>query len=127
MRKVEVRIFTKDDMQKLGDLYHAVTSKNNTVFWWVGEEENWLNVFVAIESGQIIGKGQVGIITEIPPGSSQEHAHYIFINLKTLPQREDDYPLYDLLYECLLNRAYELKKNTAWFESNNDCYRQPIN
>ncbi|MFU1795043.1 GNAT family N-acetyltransferase [Paenibacillus azoreducens] len=110
MRKVEVRIFTKDDMQKLGDLYHAVTSKNNTVFWWVGEEENWLNVFVAIESGQIIGKGQVGIITEIPPGSSQEHAHYIFINLKTLPQREDDYPLYDLLYECLLNRAYELKK-----------------
>ncbi|XEC94500.1 GNAT family N-acetyltransferase [Paenibacillus tarimensis] len=110
MSEVEVRIFTKDDMQKLGDLYHAVTSKGNTVFWWVGEENNWPNVFIAIESGQIIGKGQVGVISAIPPGSPKECAHYIYFNLKTLPQREDDYPLYDLLYECLLNRAYELKE-----------------
>ncbi|MBH5319381.1 GNAT family N-acetyltransferase [Paenibacillus sp. GSMTC-2017] len=112
MSEVEVRIFTKDDMQQLGVLYHAVTSNNDdTVFWWVGEEENWPNVFVAIESGQIIGKGQVGVISTIPPGSPQEHAHYIYFNLKTLPQREDDYPLYDLLYKCLLNRAYELKES----------------
>ncbi|OAB33091.1 GNAT family N-acetyltransferase [Paenibacillus macquariensis] len=110
MSEVEVRIFTKDDMQKLGGLYDAVTSKDNTVFWWVGEEDNWLNVFIVIESGQIIGKGQVGVISTIPPGSPQEHAHYIFFNLKTLPEREDEYPLYDLLYECLLNRAYELKE-----------------
>ena len=110
MSEVEVRIFTKDDMQKLGDLYHAVTSKDNTVFWWVGEEDNWSNVFVAIESGQIIGKAQVGVISSIPPGSPQDRAHYIYFNLKTLQQREDDYPLYDLLYERLLNRAYELKE-----------------
>jgi ribosomal protein S18 acetylase RimI-like enzyme len=97
-------------MQKLGELYGAVTSKDNTVFWWVGEEDNWPNVFVAIENEQMIGKGQVGVISTIPPGGLQEHAHYIYFNLKTLPQREEDYPLYDLLYERLLNRAYELKE-----------------
>lgn len=110
MSKIEVRIFTKHDMQKLGDLYHAVTSKDNSVFWWVGEEDNWQNVYIAIENELIIGKGQVSVISTIPPGSPQELAHYIYINLKTLPQREDDYPLYDLLYECLLRRAYELKE-----------------
>ncbi|MED5016540.1 GNAT family N-acetyltransferase [Paenibacillus chibensis] len=110
MGNIEVRQFAKADMQKLGDLYRAVTSKGNSVFWWVGEEENWPNVFVAIENERIIGKGQVSVISTIPPGSPQERAHSIYFNLKTLSQREDDYPLHDLLYECLLRRAYDLKE-----------------
>ncbi|MFF2015385.1 GNAT family N-acetyltransferase [Paenibacillus sp. NPDC058177] len=110
MREIEVRTFAKEDMQRLGELYHAVTANNDSVFWWVGEEENWPNVFVAIENKRIIGKGQVSVISTVPPGSPEERSHYIYFNLKVLPLREDDYPLYDLLYECLLNRAYELKE-----------------
>ncbi|OZB98717.1 N-acetyltransferase [Paenibacillus sp. XY044] len=109
MIRVEVRHFTKDDFQMLGELYTAVTSSGQTVFWWVGDEENWPNVFIAVEGERIIGKGQVNIISEIPAGSPQEHQHQIYINLKTLREREDDYTLYDLLYERSLNRAYELK------------------
>ncbi|MFC3746934.1 GNAT family N-acetyltransferase [Paenibacillus sp. GCM10012306] len=110
MNEIEVRIFTEDDMQKLGDLYHAVTYNHNSVFWWVGDEKNWPNVFIAIEDEHMIGKGQVSIISTVLPGSPEERSHYIYFNLKTLPQREDDYSLYDLLYERLLNRAYELKE-----------------
>lgn len=110
MSEVEIRRFTKDDKKKLGDWYHAFTLKDNVVFWWVGEEDNWQNVFIALESGQIIGKAQVNVISTIPPGSSPNRTHYIYFNLKILPQREDDYSLYDLLYERLLDRASELKE-----------------
>ncbi|GIO70166.1 GNAT family N-acetyltransferase [Paenibacillus cookii] len=110
MRDIEVRAFRKEDMQKLGELYHAVTSNNkNAVFWWVGEEHHRPNVFVAIENEMMLAKGQVEVISTIPTGGPQRHAHYIYFNLKTIPQRENDYPLYDLLYECMLRRAYDLK------------------
>ncbi|WP_159081772.1 hypothetical protein [Paenibacillus sp. CAA11] len=59
MSETAVRNFTQDDFQQLGDLYHAVTSSGNAVFWWVGEEENWPNGFVAIEGAHIVAKGQV--------------------------------------------------------------------
>ena len=94
----------------MAELYQAVTSRDNAVFWWVGEEDNWSNVFIAVEEEQIIAKGQVSIVCTIPIGSPKEHKHYIYFNLKTLPEREADYTLYDLLYERLLNRAYELKE-----------------
>ncbi|TXK74521.1 GNAT family N-acetyltransferase [Paenibacillus sp. N3.4] len=110
---VVVRSFTKDDIQKTGELYQAVTTKSNSVFWWVGEEDNWSNVFIAIDGRQIIGKGQVSIVSTIQKGSSLEHKHYIYLNLKTLPEREDDYLLYDLLYEPLLSRAFELKQTLS--------------
>lgn len=110
MSEIEIRRFTKDDFQQTGELYHAVTAKGSAVFWWVGEEENWENVFIAMEGNQIIAKGQVGVISMIPPGSPKEHKHHIYFNLKTLPDREDDYHIYDLLYEQLLIRAYQLKE-----------------
>ncbi|UKS28070.1 GNAT family N-acetyltransferase [Paenibacillus sp. HWE-109] len=110
MSEIEIRKFTKVDLQKMGKLYQAVTSRDNAVFWWVGEEDNWPNVFIAVEEEQIIAKGQVSIVCTIPLGSPKEHKHYIYFNLKTLPEREADYHLYDLLYERLLNRAYELKE-----------------
>lgn len=111
LSEIEIRRFTKDDLQQTGELYHAVTSKGSTVFWWVGEEENWPNVFLAVEGNQIIAKGQVSVISMIPPGSPKERKHLIYFNLKTLPEREDDYPVYDLLYEQMLNRAYRLKES----------------
>jgi ribosomal protein S18 acetylase RimI-like enzyme len=110
MSEIEIRKFTKKCLQNTGELYQTVTSRDNVVFWWVGEEDNWSNVFIAVEEEQIIAKGQVSIVCTIPLGSPKEHKHYIYFNLKTLPEREDDYHLYDLLYERLLNRAYELKK-----------------
>lgn len=109
MTLIEIRHFTKDDFQMLGDLYAAVTSRGETVFWWVGDEANWPNVFIAVEGERMIGKGQVSVISEIPAGSPQDLKHHIYLNLKTRPERENDYNLYDLLYEPLLNRAYELK------------------
>lgn len=110
MSKIEIRRFTKDDFQKLGELYRAITSRKNTVFWWVGEEDNWKNVFIAFEGKQMIGKGQVSVITSITQGSPKDFKHYIYLNLKMLPEREDEYPIYDLLYERLVNRAYQLRE-----------------
>ena len=110
MSEIEIRRFTKDDLQLTGELYLAVTSKGNAVFWWVGEEDNWSNVFIAVEGKQIIAKGQVSVISMIPLGSPKEHKHHIYFNLKTLPEREEDYRIYDLLYEQLLYRAYQLKE-----------------
>lgn len=104
-----IRNFRQDDMQLLGDLYTAVSSRANAVFWWVGNEENWNNVFCAFENGKMIAKGQVGVISSVPPGRSPDSRHSIYINLKTLPEREADPELLEEIYGYLVDRAYELK------------------
>ncbi|MEC0174061.1 hypothetical protein P4H83_04145 [Paenibacillus favisporus] len=58
MTLIEVRHFTKDDFQMLGDLYAAVTSRGETVFWWVGDEANWPNVFIAVGENESSEKGR---------------------------------------------------------------------
>lgn len=110
MNKIEIRNFTKDDFKKLGELYHAVTSRNNAVFWWVGEEENWSNVFIAVQGDQLLGKGQVSVISSIAEGSPKDYRHNIYFNLKVLPEKEEEFLVYDVLYERLVDRACQLKE-----------------
>jgi ribosomal protein S18 acetylase RimI-like enzyme len=113
MRRIEVRAFIQADMKQLGTLHKAVTYNERAVFWWVGDEENWPNVYVAFEDHQLVAKGQVAVTSEIPIGSPSDYKHRIYINLKTIPEREDDYELLDLLYNRLLERVEELKRNLS--------------
>lgn len=106
-----IRTFQKEDMPLLGDLYHSVISQENAVFWWVGDEDNWNNVYCAFENNKMIAKGQVSIINVIPPGRSQETKHSIYVNLKSIRERENDYGLLELIYERLVSRAIQLKES----------------
>lgn len=94
----------------LGELYQAVTAKERATFWWVGDEANWVNVYCAFEDGKMVAKGQVSIINVVPPGRSKENHHSIYINLKTVPEREHDLSLLDNVYPYLLRRANQLKE-----------------
>jgi ribosomal protein S18 acetylase RimI-like enzyme len=107
----EIRNFQKDDMPLLKHLYRSVTEHRESIFWWVGDEENWVNVFCAFENDQMVAKGQVDVITRVVPGSPLDYKHKIYINLKTISEREDDYELLDLIYQKLFSRAMELKQS----------------
>ncbi|ETT60154.1 GNAT family N-acetyltransferase [Paenibacillus sp. FSL H8-0457] len=96
-------------MPLLGELYQAVSAEN-ALFWWVGDRENWENVFCAIEDGKMVAKGQVGIINVIPPGCAPNCKHHIYVNLKAVPHRERDYGLLDELYQVLYERAVVLMR-----------------
>lgn len=105
-----IRNFQKEDFPLLGELYQAVTAKENATFWWVGDEANWSNVYCAFEHGKMIAKGQVSIINTIPPGRSEENKHSIYVNLKTLPERDNDGELLEKVYQQLYRRARKLKE-----------------
>jgi len=104
-----IRNFEHGDMPLLGELYQSVTAKDNATFWWVGDEDNWSNVYCAFEDGKMVAKGQVSIINVVPPGRSKENNHSIYINLKTISEREQDITLLDKVYQYLLTRAKQLK------------------
>jgi ribosomal protein S18 acetylase RimI-like enzyme len=107
--EIIIRHFEHADMEQLGELYDSVSAKGNAVFWWVGDEDNWENVYCAFENGKMVAKGQVGFINIVPPGRSQESMHSIYLNLKTIPEREHDYELLDKVYQALFRRAVEIK------------------
>ncbi|MBP1994352.1 hypothetical protein J2Z66_005988 [Paenibacillus eucommiae] len=106
-----IRNFQKEDMPLLGELHKSVTAKENTIFWWVGEEDNWRNVYCAYENGKMVAKGQVSIINIVPPGRSKENNHSIYVNLKAITERENDADLLDKVYQYLLIRANQLKES----------------
>lgn len=107
--EITIRNFRKEDMPLLGELYKSVTAKENAVFWWVGDEENWSNVYCAFENGKMVAKGQVSIINVVPHGRPIENKHSIYVNLKTIPERESDMDLLDKVYPYLYLRANQLK------------------
>ncbi|TQR40544.1 GNAT family N-acetyltransferase [Paenibacillus popilliae] len=107
--ELQIRHVQQEDMPLLGELYQSVTSRPNAIFWWIGEEANWSNVYCAFEHGKMVAKGQVGIINIVPPGRDQENKHAIYVNIKAIPEREHDYVLLDRIYELLYARAVELK------------------
>lgn len=100
-------------MPLLGELYRTVTANGNAVFWWIGDEENWCNVYCAFENGKMIAKGQVSIINVVPPGRSNESKHSIYVNLKTIPERADDEHLLKQVYRYLYLRAVQLKDSLS--------------
>lgn len=111
--KTVIRNFQHADMPLLGDLYQSVTVKGNAVFWWVGDEDNWNNVYCAFEKGKMVAKGQVSIINVVPPGRSKENRHSIYMNLKTIPERNNDMDLLEKIYLYLLARAHQLKETLS--------------
>lgn len=106
----EIRNFKQEDLPLLTEFYHSVTKDRRVIFWWVGPEENWDNVICAFEAGKIVAKGQVEIINRVSEGHPLENRHTIYLNLKTLPDKELDYDLLNKLYTLLYNRALELKQ-----------------
>lgn len=108
--EIVIRNFENRDMPLLGKLYQSVIAKENAIFWWVGDEDNWSNVYCAFEDGKMIAKGQVSIINVVPPGRSKENNHSIYVNLKTIPERENDIVLLDSVYQYLFIRANQLKE-----------------
>ncbi|MFS0862336.1 GNAT family N-acetyltransferase [Fredinandcohnia sp. 179-A 10B2 NHS] len=113
MNSIEVRNFKQEDMPLLGVFYQAVAKDKNVVFWWIGSEENWENVFCAYEDGKMIAKGQVEIVNTIPDGHPEASRHSIYLNLKTLPDRETDTDLLNKVYESLYQRALKLKESLS--------------
>ncbi|WP_026281254.1 GNAT family N-acetyltransferase [Paenibacillus massiliensis] len=105
-----IRNFQHADMPLLGELYRSVTARENAVFWWVGNEDNWSNVYCAFEHGKMVAKGQVSIMNVVPPGRSGENNHSIYVNLKTIPERENDIALLDSIYQQLFTRAKQLQE-----------------
>ncbi|WP_150265593.1 GNAT family N-acetyltransferase [Paenibacillus tepidiphilus] len=108
MGEVEIRNYRQEDLPALGGLYEEVKASGNVMFWWVGEEGNWSNVWCAFEGERMVAKGQVGVFNIMPPGRSPEGTHKLFLNLKTWPGREGDRGLLDALYERVLKSAREL-------------------
>jgi ribosomal protein S18 acetylase RimI-like enzyme len=110
---IEIRNYQNDDMPALGDLYASIKTRENTTFWWIGDEENWMNVYCAFEEDRMIAKGQVSIINIVPSGRSTESKHSIYVNLKTVPDREYDYDLLEKVYQRLFSRALLLKESLS--------------
>lgn len=110
--KFIVRNFQSEDMPLLGELYQSVSEKD-AVFWWVGDEDNWSNVYCAFEDGKMIAKGQVSIVNIVPPGRPKNTQHSIYINLKTMPERENDIALLESVYQHLFARAKQLKETLS--------------
>ncbi|MFJ7916793.1 MULTISPECIES: GNAT family N-acetyltransferase [unclassified Lysinibacillus] len=108
--EIFIRNFENGDMPLLGELYQSVTAKENATFWWVGDEDNWRNVYCAFENGKMVAKGQVSIINVVPPSRSIENNHSIYVNLKTISEREHDIALLDKVYQYLFKRAHQLKE-----------------
>ncbi|WP_238652431.1 GNAT family N-acetyltransferase [Paenibacillus piscarius] len=104
-----IRQFTQSDMAALGELYGLVSASGDVLFWWVGEESNWANVFCAFEGEQMVAKGQLQVFNVVPPGRAAGSKHKIFVNLKLRPGREKDTELRDSVYALLLERVHVLK------------------
>ncbi|WP_172195037.1 GNAT family N-acetyltransferase [Saccharibacillus qingshengii] len=104
-----IRHFRESDFPALGAFYNQTAERRRVTFWWVGDPENWPNVYCAFEDDKIIAKGQVDVFSTMPPTAKPSSKHRIFFNLKTLPERETDTNLLGAMYEVLHARALELK------------------
>ncbi|WP_047986509.1 GNAT family N-acetyltransferase [Ornithinibacillus californiensis] len=119
---LEIRNFKQEDMPLLREFYQVVTKDRKVVFWWVGPEGNWANVFCAFDNGKMVAKGQVEVINNIHDGSPKESRHSIYFNLKTLPEREEDFEVINLLYERVYARGLELKQQLSSSYQTNLCF-----
>lgn len=129
-----VKALTQEERPTLGKFYEAVALDKKVVFWWIGPEENWENVICAFENEEMIAKGQVQVVNTIPEGHPPASKHKIYLNLKSLPDRETDFELLNSVYEKLYERALVLKQELSpnyetdfcvgnfGIEVNNNCY-----
>jgi len=110
MNSTIIRNFRHEDMPLLSEFYQKVAKDKNVVFWWVGPEQNWENVFCAFENDLMVAKGQVEVIHVVQDGQPIKNSHKIFINIKTISDRETDYELLDRLFEKVYQRALKFKE-----------------
>ncbi len=106
-----IRHFRESDFPALGAFYNQTAEGRRVIFWWVGEPENWPNVYCAFEDDKMISKGQVDVFSVMPAAADPSNKHRIFFNLKTLPERENDTELMGAMYEKLKARALEIRTN----------------
>jgi ribosomal protein S18 acetylase RimI-like enzyme len=110
LQQIEVRNFEEKDRSLLGSFHQSVTADKDTVFWWIGPEGNWINVYCAFENGRMVAKGQVAVVSKAEVDSTAvDRTHKIYVNLKVVPDREKDTVLYNLVYDKLVHRALELR------------------
>ncbi|CAM4066645.1 GNAT family N-acetyltransferase [Saccharibacillus endophyticus] len=104
-----IRNFSESDFPALGALYNQAAEGRRVVFWWVGEQENWRNVYCAFDGDVMIAKGQVETFSVVPDHADLSAKHRIFFNIKTLPGHVNDAALFNDMYDVLHARALELK------------------
>ncbi len=104
-----IRNFNESDFPALGAFYNQAAEGQRVVFWWVGEQENWRNVYCAFDGDVMIAKGQVDTFSIAPDNADPSVKHRIFFNLKTLPEYVNDATLFNDMYDVLHARALELK------------------
>ncbi|MFD1887432.1 GNAT family N-acetyltransferase [Paenibacillus wenxiniae] len=104
-----IRHFRESDFPALSAFHNQAVEGRRMIFWWVGEPENWSNVYCAFEGDRMIAKGQVDVFSIMPPTAAPSNKHRIFFNLKTLPERENDTELLGAMYETLRTRALEIQ------------------
>lgn len=104
-----IRNFSESDFPALGAFYNQAAEGRRVVFWWVGEPDNWRNVYCAFDGDVMIAKGQVDTFSIVPDHADPSAKHRIFFNLKTLPQHVNDTALFNHMYDVLHARALELK------------------
>lgn len=110
--KYEIEKFVKENHGKgVYKLYQAIAAKyKNCIYWHPGNtNEEWDNVFVCVHNDTVIGKGQV-MLNEKQDESSPSYAeHRIFINIRVLPEFEQDEEVLDLLYNAVCQKANDIK------------------
>lgn len=104
-----IRHFCESDFPALGAFYNQAAEGRRIVFWWVGEQENWPNVYCAFDGDVMIAKGQVDTFSVVPDNANPSVKHRIFFNIKTLPKYASDTTLLSALYDTLYARALDLK------------------
>lgn len=110
--KYEIETFVKEKHGKgVYKLYQAIAAKyKNCVYWHPGNtKEEWDNVFVCIHNDTVIGKGQVMLNEKQDANSPSFAEHRIFINIRVLPEFEQDEDALDLLYNAVCQKANDIK------------------
>ncbi|WP_051507381.1 GNAT family N-acetyltransferase [Saccharibacillus sacchari] len=104
-----IRNFRESDFPALGAFHNQTAEGKRVIFWWVGSQDNWPNVYCAFDGDAMIAKGQVETFSVVPENADPSVKHRIFFNIKTLPAYEKDTALLSAMYDTMHARALELK------------------
>jgi GNAT superfamily N-acetyltransferase len=109
---LSIRNFAGSDWDKVGGLYERIQQQHaDVIYWWPGPDESyWDDVFCVFNGDSLVAKGQVDVINIIPPNSSKECTHAIYVNLKVDPEWDTVHEIKDMLYDKLYARALILKE-----------------
>lgn len=110
--KYEIEKYAKEKHGKgVYKLYQAIAAKyKKCIYWHPGNtKEEWDNVFICLHNDTVIGKGQVMLNEKQDENSPSFAEHRIFINIRVLPEFEQDEDALDLLYNAVCQKANDIK------------------